>query len=133
MKIALIDDNKTVLMVNEVMLKKEGFTSSNDDVSKFTNIEEFYTDKKKEFTDNFEIIVCDYNLGENSMNGLEFFKCIISEGYKGTCVLLTGDDSITMKTKMLLHPNINYIIKNNEKNNNGTIFQLGQIILNQRS
>lgn len=127
MNIALIDDNKTVLTVNELMLKKEKYITEEDLIDKFTDINSFRQDRTLiEVTNKYNMIICDYDLGKESINGLEFLKSIKATGYIGSCVLLTGDDSITMKTKMLLQSNINYIIKN--KNHNETIIQLGKLI-----
>lgn len=132
LKIGIIDDNKTVLMVTEIMLKKEKFVSENDVIEKFTDISSFCLDNQNDFIFNFDIIICDYDLGKDSISGLDFFKKLKGIGFNGQCILQTGDDSITMKTKMLLHPNIHYIVKNAEKNNNNTIFQLGELINNYR-
>ena len=126
MKIALIDDNKTILKINEVMLKKEGYIV-NDDISKFSEIKDLSQDTINYFINEFDLIVCDQDLGVGKVNGLDFLKKIIEIEPNKYCVLLTGNDSLLMKAKTAISKNINYLIKNNDKNG-GTIFKLGEII-----
>lgn len=128
MRLAFIDDNKTVLMVNEIMLKKEKIIKNEDTVVKHSQINEFSEADYIDFANDFDFVACDFNLGKDSINGLEFLKKIKNTNSEITCVLLTGDDSLAMKTKMMLHANINYVIKNNEKNGNSTLSQLGELI-----
>ena len=128
-KIALIDDNKTVLMVNEVMLKKERIVTENDLISKYTEISNFSDFDYIDFANKFDFVVCDYNLGKDSINGLEFLKKVLSINNKLVCILLTGEDSFFTKTKVALQGNIHYVVKNNNNNKeNGAIFQIGKII-----
>lgn len=133
MRFALIDDNSTVIKIAEVMLKKENFIKEHDEIELFTDISLFSGNNAMDFACTYDMIICDFNLGENSMNGLEFLKGIKNLGFTGHCILLTGDDSIKMKTKMLLQSNIHYIVKNNEKNKQGHIYQLGHLIEHYRN
>ena len=126
MRIALIDDNKTILTINEVMLKKEGYIV-NDDISKFSEIKDLSNETISYFINEFDIIICDQDLGVGKVNGLDFLKKVIEKNSSKTCVLLTGDDSLLLKAKTAMSKNINYVIKNNDKNG-GTIFKLGEII-----
>lgn len=41
MKIVIIDDNKTVLLVNQLMLKKEGFIKDGDVLVTYPDIDTF--------------------------------------------------------------------------------------------
>ncbi len=127
MRIALIDDNKTILTINEVMLKKEGYIVNDDDISKFSEIKDLSNETISYFINEFDIIICDQDLGVGKVNGLDFLKKVIEKDSSKTCVLLTGDDSLLLKAKTAISKNINYLIKNNDKNG-GTIFKLGEII-----
>lgn len=131
MKLALIDDNNTVLKVNQLMLKKEGFINDEDIFSTYLDISTF-TNQNKQLNE-LSIIMCDYDLGKHSINGLEFLKQLKSNGYKGVCVLLTGDDTMSLRAKMSFNSNIHYVIKNTNKDNTSTYNQLGTIINNTRN
>ena len=126
MRIALIDDNKTILTINEVMLKKEGYIV-NDDISKFLEIKDLSNETISYFINEFDLIVCDQDLGVGKVNGLDFLKKVIEVEPNKHCVLLTGNDSLLMKAKTAISKNISYVVKNNDKNG-GTIFKLGEII-----
>lgn len=127
MKIALIDDNKTILKINEVMLKKENHINENDKIEVFEEIKDLSQDTINYFVNEFDLIVCDQDLGVGKVNGLDFLKKVIEVEPNKYCVLLTGNDSLLMKAKTAISKNINYLIKNNDKNG-GTIFKLGEII-----
>lgn len=130
MKIAIIDDNSTVLKVNQVILKKENFLTNIDEIKTYTTIDNFFEETKN--INLFDLIVCDYDLGRNSKNGLEFLKELQEKGFENTTVLLTGNDSEELKEIMELNKNIYYVIKNTNKDNTGTIYQLGNIIKETR-
>ena len=127
MKIALIDDNKTILKINEVMLRKENHINENDKIEVFEEIKDLSNDTINYFIKEFDLIVCDQDLGVGKVNGLDFLKKVIEVEPNKYCVLLTGNDSFLMKAKTAISKNINYLIKNNDKNG-GTIFKLGEII-----
>ncbi len=127
MKIALIDDNKTILKINEVMLRKENHINENDKIEVFEEIKDLSNDTINYFINEFDLIVCDQDLGVGKVNGLDFLKKIIEVEPNKHCVLLTGNDSLLMKAKTAISKNISYIVKNNDKNG-GTIFKLGEII-----
>ena len=127
MKIALIDDNKTILKINEVMLRKENHINENDKIEVFEEIKDLSQDTINYFVNEFDLIVCDQDLGVGKVNGLDFLKKIIEVEPNKHCVLLTGNDSLLMKAKTAISKNISYIVKNNDKNG-GTIFKLGEII-----
>ena len=127
MKIALIDDNKTILKINEVMLRKENHINENDKIEVFEEIKDLSNDTISYFINEFDLIVCDHDLGVGKVNGLDFLKKVIEVEPNKHCVLLTGNDSLLMKAKTAISKNISYIVKNNDKNG-GTIFKLGEII-----
>lgn len=127
MKIALIDDNKTILKINEVMLRKENHINENDKIEVFEEIKDLSNDTINYFINEFDIIICDQDLGVGKVNGLDFLKKIIEVEPNKHCVLLTGNDSLLMKAKTAISKNITYVVKNNDKNG-GTIFKLGEII-----
>lgn len=127
MKIALIDDNKTILKINEVMLRKEKHINSEDKVEVFEEIKDLSQDTINYFVNEFDLIVCDQDLGVGKISGLDFLKKIIEIEPNKYCVLLTGNDSLLMKAKTAISKNITYVVKNNDKNG-GTIFKLGEII-----
>ncbi len=127
MRIALIDDNKTILKINEVMLRKENHINENDKIEVFEEIKDLSNDTINYFINEFDLIVCDQDLGVGKVNGLDFLKKVIEIESNKHCVLLTGNDSLLMKAKTAMSKNINYLIKNNDKNG-GTIFKLGEII-----
>lgn len=127
MKIALIDDNKTILKINEVMLRKENHINENDKIEVFEEIKDLSNDTINYFINEFDLIVCDQDLGVGKVNGLDFLKKIIEVEPNKHCVLLTGNDSLLMKAKTAISKNITYVVKNNDKNG-GTIFKLGEII-----
>lgn len=129
MKIAVIDDNNTVLKVNQIMLKKEGYLIENDFIKSYLSIEDFNQDNDKL---DFDIIVCDYDLGKSSINGLDFFKQLRQKNFEGMYILLTGDDSIVLKAKISLSKDIHYIIKNTNKDNTSTVSQLGKLFNEKR-
>lgn len=132
MKIVIIDDNKTVLLVNQLMLKKEGFIKDGDVLVTYPEIDTFYKENDNAI-ELIDVIICDYDLGKNTLDGLKFLKNVRENGFSGECILLTGDDSFVMKTKMQLQKNIHYILKNSEKSKSSTISQLGKIIENYRN
>lgn len=132
MKIIIIDDNKTVLLVNQLMLKKEGFIKDGDVLITYPDIDTFYKDNDDSI-ELIDVIICDYDLGKNTIDGLKFLKKVKDNGYNGESILLTGDDSFSMKTKMHMQKNIHYILKNSEKSKSSTISQLGKIIENYRN
>ena len=127
MRIALIDDNKTILKINEVMLRKENHINENDKIEVFEEIKDLSNDTISYFINEFDLIVCDHDLGVGKVNGLDFLKKVIEVEPNKHCVLLTGNDSLLMKAKTAISKNISYIVKNNDKNG-GTIFKLGEII-----
>ena len=76
MRFALIDDSSTVIKIAEIMLKKQNFIKEYDEIKLFTDISLFSGNNAMDFACIYDMIICDYNLGENSMNGLEFLKGI---------------------------------------------------------
>ena len=118
LKILLIDDDKTTLFVTKAMLKKHLKEIEIEDSLSVSN----YMDI--DFSQ-YSLVVCDENLGEKSISGIEFLKNINFDIKK---ILLTGDDSIAMQIKMFANPNISYVQKNLNHGDNSTISLLVRLI-----
>lgn len=128
MRMALIDDNRTVVKFLELMFKKHNFVLENDEFDTFLSISSFFEKYGEEFT-NLDLISCDYDLGKESPNGLFFLNHIIKSGFKGTCVLLTGDDTFLLRNEVAMYPEIHYVIKTAScQFESSTFSQLGKII-----
>lgn len=104
MNILFIDDNSTVQKVNIMMLRKLNYINTEDTIV-FKNTTNFELNEMETY---FDVIVCDYDLGLNSPNGLEFFEKIEFSGLK---ILLTSNDSELLKKIMELKKDIKYVIK----------------------
>lgn len=128
MKISIIDDNYVVLNVISIMLKKESIIEDNDILEKYISISSF-EEKHKNDLSSIDILSCDYDLGANSINGLEFLNSLIKNGFNGVCILLTGDDTHYLRKEVAKSPFIHYVIKNatNDKEKS-TINQISKII-----
>lgn len=111
-KIAMIEDNPTVMAVNEAVLRKEEFIYTTDVIDKFSNSDMFFKefDKDRHY---YDLIISDHDLGRASMIGLDILISALESGYRGKTVLLTSDDSIALREVMNRFPQIGYIIKNN--------------------
>lgn len=129
MKILIIDDNSTISLTVKVLLERFSFIN-NDDT--FVCKDYAPTNKNEifEITNNVDLIICDFDLGMDNINGLQFFNLLEDFNIKHCkCVLLTADNSFILKSLMELNNDITYIIKENlTGNNNEGIFQLGSII-----
>lgn len=123
MKIAIIDDNNTVLKINQIMLKKEGFILEDDIVELYLNFYDFFDNNSKKINE-YDVVVCDYDLGLDKKNGLDLLKELKLIGLKGAAVLLTSDDTMMLKAKVSLSKNISYIAKDKSD----AITKLGHII-----
>lgn len=123
MKIAIIDDNSTVLKINQIMLKKEGFILEDDIIELYLTFSSFFNENSKKLNE-YDVVVCDYDLGLESKNGLDILKELKLIGLKGAAVLLTSDNTMMLKAKVSLAQNINYI----SKDKNDAIAKLGNII-----
>lgn len=122
MNILFIDDNSTVQKVNIMILRKLNYITTEDTIV-FKNTTNF------EFPDmetSFDVIICDYDLGLNHPNGLEFFEKIEFSGLK---ILLTSNDSELLKKIMELQKDIKYVIKQKSFTNQiSTTTDLGNYI-----
>ena len=135
MELILIDDNSTVLRFIELMLNKEQLIAESDKLNTFISIKSFMNNYKKneisiqEYLKNIDLIICDYDLGKESINGLEFLNNLINLNYKGECVLLTGDDTYELRNQLKLCPTVHYVIKNSSNDKNtSTVSQIRNII-----
>lgn len=135
MELIFIDDNSTVLKFIELMLKKEAILTESDKLNTYVSVQSFMNSEKsneieiqKKLT-NIDVVICDYDLGKASIDGLEFLNNIIDCNYKGTCILLTGDDTYELRKQLELSPSIYYVVKNsNNDKTTSTISQLGKIL-----
>lgn len=125
MEIIIIDDNSTILKLLELMLKKEGFITLEDNLNTYLSIDSI---PNLTSINTIDVIICDYDLGKTSINGLDFFKKIIVNGFINECVLLTGDDTFELRKKLTEIPSIHYVIKSANNDKSSTVNQLGKII-----
>lgn len=113
MKIALIDDNTTVLAVNEALIKKSGILAAEDSIEKFTDTESFFEQYAQ---GKYGLVVCDHDLGTGKMKGADLLSLLRNMGSRETLALLTGDDSLSMSMRMKNELDIHYIVKNGARN-----------------
>jgi len=132
LNITLIDDDTTILLVTEALLKNENYINDNDTINSLTSISNLDDYEILNLVKNTDIVICDHDLGSNSIEGLDFLKKLKSFQFKGLLVLLTGDESYNMRARIDSEDNIHYVIKNIESSKNGTINQLGNLISNFR-
>jgi two-component SAPR family response regulator len=108
MKIAIIDDNSTTLLLNEIVLKK--IVTPEDSIIKFSHLKEIYAEFDR-FAEVFDIVICDHNLGLNSTSGFDFLTELKEKNDKVICVLLTSDDSLLLKSQVLFQGDILFVQK----------------------
>lgn len=125
MEIIIIDDNSTILKLLELMLKKEGFITLEDNLKTYLSIDSI---PNLTLINTVDVIICDYDLGKTSINGLDFFKNILKDEFKNECVLLTGDDTFELRKKLTEIPSIHYVIKSANNDKSSTVNQLGKIM-----
>jgi len=126
-RIVLIDDNSTVLLITETLLKAHGFIEIGDEIITHQNVD-FTDDEMFKIMNTTDIIICDNDLGEGHLQGFDFLTRLLYYNYRGTMILMTGDESYKMRAKMETQKNIHYVIKNNENGENSTINQIGKMI-----
>jgi CheY-like chemotaxis protein len=132
MRIALIDDQVIAIKAYSTMLLKTGAAiEGEDEIFPFQTLDEFdnYCETIGEmerldreshrkgielnppFVCDFDVIICDHNLGRNQRNGYSFLFHLQENGFDNLAILLTGDDSEEMRLKMQHTPSIVYVIK----------------------
>lgn len=132
--IAMVDDNNTVLMVNNAMLKRNALVSDGDVVDLFQTSTSFYEIIKVKGAEYYDIVVCDHDLRGEEIKGFDLLVKLQQNGYKGSCVLLTGEDKLIMKLKFKMGgKNITYILKDNNQGKDGALSKLGLVISSARN
>lgn len=132
MKIAMIEDHPTTLMVNEVMLKKQQIVLKEDEFHGYQTADDFLEFVDKMGVNYFDIVIADNDLGENQKTGFDIISLMRTNGFKGKPILLTGDDSVSMGLKMKLNRGVEYIVKNNKPGPEGYLGKLSESIGNAR-
>lgn len=123
MKIILIDDDKTTLLVTKAMLNKNLKGLSIDACASLNDVPLAELNM-------YDAIICDDDLGKTSAkNGLEFLKSL--DNYNGIKILLTGNDTLGMYLKVFTASNINYVLKNINTPQNNTIATLISLLTQQ--
>lgn len=129
MKILLIDDNSTISMTVKALLQKFEYINEEDEIINYSStlIED---DELKSILLSCELIICDFDLGNDYPNGIEFFNNIEQDSHDIKKVLLTANNSFILKSIMEMKTNIDYIIKEelNSSNQEEGIHKLGNII-----
>lgn len=113
MKIALLDDNSTILLTTEAMMRKCGALKEWDQFLKYDNAEKFLEEFRGD--DEFGVIIIDHDLGDDQIKGYELISLVQSEGYKNKAILFTGDDSMRMNLKMAFAHHVDYVVKGNKE------------------
>jgi len=126
-RIAIIDDNSTVLLITETLLKSNGFVKNTDEIITYLNVD-FPDEEMLMIINNTDIVICDNDLGEGHLQGFDFLKRLSYFNYRGLMILMTGDESYNMRAKLEGQKNIHYVIKNNENGESSTISQIGRLI-----
>jgi CheY-like chemotaxis protein len=123
--ILMIDDNSTVLLANETMLRKAGCVLDEDILYRYASGETFFTDYDGQ---NIDIAIVDYDLGPRNANGYDVLTQMQMSGFFGIAVLLTGDDSDQMQKRIKLTSGMIYLHKEA-----GVIDRLCEVIESARS
>ena len=103
MKIYIVEDNPLYSAVLEQNLLSSGFT----DVERFDDGEACLG----QMNDNPEVVLLDYQLGEDKMNGIEIFKEIKRKSRDAKVVLLSDQDEVRVAVESLRLGAFDYIIK----------------------
>lgn len=109
MNILFIDDNSTIQKVNILMLRKFQYLKDEDKIF-FRKSTKLLESDLNELLKICQVIICDYHLGINEPNGLEFFENI-KDRFFGLKILLTSNDTDVLKNIMASREDIKYIIK----------------------
>jgi CheY-like chemotaxis protein len=129
-KILLIDDNKTFLLITEALLKKDEIITDKDTLNTLTSVSEL---SEKELLDltQYDVIICDYNL-EERLTGLDFLKILDKFKFIGLKILLTSDESYDLHAR-IRREDIKYVTKNINIGEHSTNSILGDIIKKYRN
>lgn len=128
MRILFIDDNFVVLKVYSQMLIAQGYIHDDDKIN-YMNSPNLLDINDFEKLNSFDVIICDFDLGDNNPNGLQFFTDI-DDKFKGIKILLSADNSKELKIVSKSLKNINFINKASPtKNMKLVIHELGNLII----
>ena len=130
LRILLIDDNNTVLIITETLLKKAKFIHAEDTLNKLSTVEELCNHELASICSNNDIIICDHNL-EERITGFDFLKILKNFGFNGLQILLTSDESYELKAK-IDKEEMKYVVKNIEEGEHSTNEILGNLIKKYR-
>lgn len=145
MIIALIEDHPITLNLYAEMLIKSRAVSERDRLLRFLSADEFYTycrtckelnrleekfpiGKTPIYSEIADVIICDYNLGRNQIDGYNLLKELQSGGFDGLAVLLTADNSDEMIQRMEHTPSIKYVFKGAKKHEDNPYVILKRLI-----
>ena len=103
MKIYIVEDNPLYSAVLEQNLLTNGFT----DVQRFDSGEECLS----EVIHSPDVILLDYQLGNNEMNGIDVFKEIKRKNRTAKVILLSNQDEVRVAVESLRLGAFDYIIK----------------------
>ena len=103
MKIYIVEDNPLYSAVLEQNLLSSGFT----DVERFDDGEACLG----QMNDQPEVVLLDYQLGVDKMNGIEIFKEIKRKNREAKVVLLSDQDEVRVAVESLRLGAFDYIIK----------------------
>lgn len=131
MKILFIDDNTTIHKVYYEMLKKFNYISDDDEFIVKDSINDLIKEEAS-FFDDYKIIICDLDLGNDQKSGLYFLNSI-GKDYKGVKVLFTGNSTESLEKMMNINNDKILISKPGGARNIQTVVnELGRIIIEQR-
>ena len=103
MKINIVDDNPLYSAVLEQNLLSNGFT----DLQLFDNGEACLG----QINHTPDVVLLDYQLGKNKMNGIEIFKEVKRKSPKAKVILLSNQDEVRVAVESLRLGAFDYIIK----------------------
>lgn len=132
MNIVMIDDNSTVLKVNKAMLEKEYAFFATDHLDQYQTLSDFFKSIDANGINFYDVILMDNNLSKDGPSGFDVLVQLQKDGFLGRAVLLTGDDSDTLKAKNQFIATIDYIEKNRHTPNGSAVKLLAEIIAQER-
>ncbi len=129
LRMAMIDDNKTVLTVTSTMLQNNGIINSENTMDLFDNPDDFLKTIEEKGANYYGIIIVDQDFGINKLGGLDIVRLIQYKDFCGAVIFFTGDASISAGINSTLVGNIHYIVKNSLGGPADTIRMLSAMIL----
>lgn len=128
MRILLIDDNSTIGKLVETLIKKHEYLDKTDEII-FKKSANFEDEELKLLLNQCDLIICDFDLGSESINGIEFFNLIEGKTVNKPKFLLTGNDTDILQAVIEMKEEIVYIFKNTlSAKDDGGIHKIGAAI-----